>query len=234
MSDIKVSKTVFKDSQSLSLFVSRGYKIASAIYLVTELFDDREPIKWTLRSCVLEFTLNITGAFDGVYNDLEQLIFLIETATRVRLVSQMNRDIMISEIRSFISAFEAEYKGKTNADIRAISDVLEERTPHVSWQSSQTSGSERRMLIKGHTKGPIKDIQKDAIKINSQKQISNGKDRKEKVMNVIREKGEVTIKDIAAIIPDCSEKTLQRDLADMVLSGMVNKKGERRWTVYFL
>lgn len=238
MSDTKTSKTVFKDRQSLSLFVSRGHKIASALYLITELFDDREPLKWTLRSRVLEFVLNISGAFDEVQSDLEQLVFLIETATRVRLVSEMNRDIMTSEIRSFISAFEAEYKGKTNADTRAVTDVLEERTPRetllISRGSSHTSGLGRHILIKGHSRGHIKDTQKDTLKINAQKQISNGKERKEKVINIIREKGEATIKDIASVIPDCSEKTIQRDLADMVLSDTVKKKGERRWTIYFV
>ncbi len=236
MSDTKVSKTVFKDNQSLTFFVSRGHKIASAIYLITELFDDREPLKWTLRSRVLEFVLDITGAFDGVYNDLEQLVFMVETATRVRLVSEMNRNIIVSEIRSFIAAFEAEYKGKTNADTRSLSDILEKtlEAPLPPYQPPQTARPERQMFIKGHFKGPIKDIQKDIIKIAPQKQVSNGKDRKEKVINIIREKGEITIKDIASIIPDCSEKTIQRDLADLVLSGAVKKKGERRWTIYFL
>lgn len=236
MSDTKVSKTVFKDNQSLLFFVSRGQKIASAIYLVTELFDDREPLKWSLRSDVLEFIGDVSNGSTVASDRLAKMIFMIETAARVRLLSEMNRDILVSEIRSFLNAFEAELKGKTNTEARLLSDVLEEvkELPKTSYQSSQTVRPERQMFIKGHSRGPIKDIQKDIFKIEPQKHVSNGKDRKEKIVNIIREKGEITIKDIASIIPDCSEKTIQRDLADMVLAGAVKKKGERRWTVYFL
>lgn len=236
MSDTKVSKTVFKDNQSLLFFVSRGQKIASAIYLVTELFDDREPLKWSLRSDVLEFIGDVSNGSTVASDRLAKMIFMIETAARVRLLSEMNRDILVSEIRSFLNAFEAELKGKTNTEARLLSDVLEEvkELPKTSYQSSQTVRPERQMFIKGHSRGPIKDIQKDIFKIEPQKHLSNGKDRKEKIVNIIREKGEITIKDIASIIPDCSEKTIQRDLADMVLAGAVKKKGERRWTVYFL
>jgi hypothetical protein len=236
MSDIKVSKTVFKDTQALSFFVSRGHKIVSAIYLVTALFDDREPLKWTLRSHVLKFVLDITGAFEGVYNDLEQLIFMLETAARVRLVSEMNRDVLVSEIRSFTVALDAEYKGRNGAETRSISDIFEKtpEDPLPLYRPYQTLQPERQMFIKGHSRGPIKDFQKDIVKTIQQKQASNGKERKEKILNIIREKGEITIKDIASIIPDCSEKTIQRDLADLVFLGTVKKKGERRWTVYFL
>ncbi len=236
MSDTKVSKTVFKDNQSLLFFVSRGQKIASAIYLVTELFDEREPLKWTLRSNVLEFVSELSKEFSTASDRLDRITFMIETAARVRLLSEMNRDILVSEIRSFLNAFDAELKGKANAETRSLSDVLEEvkEIPRVSYQPLPTVQPERQMFIKGHSMGPIKDIQKDTFKIEAQKQVSNGKDRKEKIVNIIREKGEITIKDIASIIPDCSEKTIQRDLADLVLTGGVKKKGERRWTTYFL
>lgn len=236
MSDTKVSKTVFKDNQSLLLFVSRGQKIVSAIYLVTELFDEREPLRWSLRSNVLDFISDVSKGSTVASDRLAQMIFMIETAARVRLLSEMNRDILVSEIRSFINAFQAELKGKANTEARSLSDVLEEvkETPRISSQTYQPVRLERQMLLKGQARGPIKDIQKDTFKIEPQKHVSNGKDRKEKIVNVIREKGEITIKDIASIMPDCSEKTIQRDLADMVLAGGVKKKGERRWTVYFL
>lgn len=73
--------------------------------------------------------------------------------------------------------------------------------------------------------GPIKDI--------GQAVVSN-KDRKEKIYQIVEEKGELTIKDIAQVAPEYSEKTIQRDLMEMVTSGRLKKKGERRWTVYHI
>jgi len=58
--------------------------------------------------------------------------------------------------------------------------------------------------------------------------------RRDQIMDIIRDKGEVNIKDIARIITDCSEKTLQRDLISLVSEGIVKKRGERRWSTYSL
>lgn len=236
MSDTKVSKTVFKDNQSTSFFISRGQKIASAIYLVTELFDEREPLRWSLRCHVLEFIDDVSRNSSTASGRLTKMLFMIETAARVRILSEMNRDILVSEIRSFADAFDAELKGRINADVRTLSDIFQEtkELPQTSYQSSRTPYLGRHMFIKGHSTGPIKDIQKDIIKTDTQKKVFSGKDRKEKIINIIREKGEVTIKDIALTIPECSEKTIQRDLVELVISGDIKKKGERRWTTYFL
>ena len=40
------------------------------------------------------------------------------------------------------------------------------------------------------------------------------------------------IKDLTPVIKGCSEKTIQRELATLVDKGIVNKEGERRWSVY--
>jgi len=44
----------------------------------------------------------------------------------------------------------------------------------------------------------------------------------------------VSIKEIAAVLPDLSSKTIQRELLSMVDDGLLIKKGERRWSRYSL
>ncbi len=60
------------------------------------------------------------------------------------------------------------------------------------------------------------------------------KDRQDAVMSVIRNKGSVSIKDISTMIRNVSEKTIQRELAALVESGIIVKRGERRWSTYSL
>lgn len=43
-----------------------------------------------------------------------------------------------------------------------------------------------------------------------------------------------TIKDISTVVKDCSEKTIQRELGDMITEGILRKEGERRWSKYFI
>ncbi len=56
--------------------------------------------------------------------------------------------------------------------------------------------------------------------------------RLEKIQKVVFEKGRVSIKDISAVVRGCSEKTIQRELSVLISRGVVQKVGERRWSVY--
>lgn len=58
--------------------------------------------------------------------------------------------------------------------------------------------------------------------------------RRERVLSIIRDKGEATIRDIAESIKDCSEKTIQRELIDMIKDNLIQREGERRWSKYKL
>lgn len=59
-------------------------------------------------------------------------------------------------------------------------------------------------------------------------------DRRERIKTILGAKGEASIKDIAEIVTDCSEKTLQRELNAMIKDNVVKREGERRWSRYSL
>jgi len=50
----------------------------------------------------------------------------------------------------------------------------------------------------------------------------------------LKNQSNLTIKDFSKVITDCSEKTIQRELLDMVEKGIIKKEGERRWSKYSL
>jgi predicted HTH transcriptional regulator len=59
-------------------------------------------------------------------------------------------------------------------------------------------------------------------------------DRRENILKLIKEKKEVTIKDISGSISDCSEKTIQRELISLLKDKVIQKTGEKRWSRYFM
>lgn len=61
-----------------------------------------------------------------------------------------------------------------------------------------------------------------------------GPGRRERVITVIRDKGEASIKDIVEVVTDCSEKTIQRELNSLIKDSIVHREGERRWSKYKL
>ncbi len=64
--------------------------------------------------------------------------------------------------------------------------------------------------------------------------IDDKKERRDAIMKAIRSKGTVTIKDISENITGCSEKTIQRDLQELIQHGVLIREGEKRWAVYKL
>ncbi|HEV8666643.1 MAG TPA: hypothetical protein VN665_02220 [Candidatus Paceibacterota bacterium] len=73
--------------------------------------------------------------------------------------------------------------------------------------------------IKGQTKG-LKDKQTDLNK------------RTSLILEFVRKHKNVSIKDIAKVIKGFSEKTIQRELTLLISQGLVEKRGERRWSIY--
>lgn len=67
---------------------------------------------------------------------------------------------------------------------------------------------------------------------NVKNDIKNDNSRTQKIVDLIKMKGEVSIKDISDSFLECSEKTIQRELISLVSSGVLNKVGERRWSRY--
>lgn len=57
-------------------------------------------------------------------------------------------------------------------------------------------------------------------------------DRKERILEIVRDKGHVSIKDISDTIKDVSEKSIQRDLNSLIEKGQIIRQGERRWSTY--
>lgn len=57
-------------------------------------------------------------------------------------------------------------------------------------------------------------------------------DRREQIVTILKARGTATIKDIANVIKDVSEKTIQRELNAMIEDNIVQRHGERRWSTY--
>jgi len=57
-------------------------------------------------------------------------------------------------------------------------------------------------------------------------------DRQRRILELLRAEPNVSIKDISERIKDCSQKTIQRELNDMIEKGHVIRVGEKRWSRY--
>jgi len=140
----------------------------------------------------------------------------ITVAVSSELMAPAYGSIISSEVTSLISAV-ADYSGSTE---RAGGNRIQAREADT-FQTQKSATTPKRQAQRA-----------DGLKDNSLGPII--KDRKEAIAEILKEKGQVSIKDISDVIKNVSEKSIQRDLQAMIEKGQVIRQGERRWSVYSL
>jgi hypothetical protein len=187
---------------------------------------------------------------------ISQIISLVNIASTIGFVSDMNAKILQKEftlLSSEITRFKEQNSpsGSSNkegaimpVDGFTIDDsalavnlpVYKEKTllPSHFWEDNS----------KGHIKDTLRPLQSfsqnkaerrisSAISdLNTKSFFDNKEERKHKILGLIKDKKEVSIKDISIAFSDCSEKTIQRELNTLVAQGQIKKIGEKRWSRY--
>ena len=207
----------------------KSERIALAIHLITNFLPHDESIRTHLRDKSIQLVSDIITLREGLrasgperVNDiiarLTEIITLLEIANASGYVSQMNAGLIGKECRK-LGVFLREHEDTSSAENTVLRASY---FPEAHGHSTAT-----------HDKG-----QKSIKDKNTQSQVSpeafreRRSKRKEILLSLVRERGRLSVKDAAAVIADCSEKTLQRELTALVAEGVLEREGERRWSVY--
>ena len=90
-----------------------------------------------------------------------------------------------------------------------------------------------------HTANVVRDIPKPIISTPIRDKRAYGaveekkSGRQDIIVNLLKKRQGLNIKDFSNVISGCSEKTIQRELLEMVARGTLRKEGDRRWSKYF-
>ncbi|HEY4528400.1 MAG TPA: hypothetical protein VJJ48_01045 [Candidatus Paceibacterota bacterium] len=87
-------------------------------------------------------------------------------------------------------------------------------------------------IIKDNT-SKIETVEKPVLSDFGAVSVKKNK-RQSIIIALLKRKKEIMIKDATPLISGCSEKTVQRELGEMVASGILRKIGEKRWSRYTL
>ncbi len=241
----------FSKNNDFVMAYKKAEKLASAVYMVTGLFSDSEPMKWTLRKKVgelLSFILTYKDTPDGGLTDYvyeaktkaTELISLMEVSLRGGLISQMNFSILKQEFLNLITILSVSELTEKDSSAQGISktffDVPQNYLAPVKTEINPekiAKYSEQISRIQPVSLSPVKDIHPipAPVIIRDNYKKTN---RQTIILDLIRKKGELTINDIALIIKDCSEKTIQRELNSFIAEGVLKRSGVRRWSKYSL
>ncbi|MEI6304403.1 MAG: hypothetical protein WCP09_00050 [Candidatus Taylorbacteria bacterium] len=244
--------------KSLGFFSAEDYliylfkkteKITAALYLVSGLLKDDEPIKWELRDRginLLSSSFTASSAVPGDKNVVIQSIFtaaletlsLLNVAKISNLISDMNHKLLVREIDLVVGML----RDRLAQSAEKAGYVLSEsffKTPDLFASGFRLDNRGRSNHGEVGTKGQATGIgyETSSSKATLQGHVSiqqKKSNRQEVILNVLQTQNNLTIKDFAKVIKDCSEKTIQRELIDLMNKGLIKKEGERRWSRYSL
>lgn len=232
-------------------------KLTSALYMVTEFITDSDPLKWKLRTLALDL-LSEAGAvkdkteyfgaagLSRLVARLRDIISLLSIAYSSRSVSQMNCEILEREYAALAEQIEERAGKESFGTYLSGPRVSEYQTISLPTTSLPAAKEPVRYQNNFSAAGPFakgaprsigqKDIKKDSqadyYGLNNREGKKNI--RKEQIISWLKDKPWTNISEIANALPDCGIKTVQRELLDMVATGILKKQGERRWSRYML
>lgn len=225
--DIVLDKNIFSelfDKDIRRVFVFRKCeRIAKAIVLIGPAFKDNKPLHERAERLSMELVdgaaLPIREGKEQITRVLLSLASLIELARFSGTLSSMNADMVLREVRNLVSdILEYDEPRITLPEMPGMAKM----NKSISIQEKENENSFKR------TDQPYKSVgQSENIK-------ETKPTRREAILDVLKAKETVYIKDISSLIRDVSEKTIQRELQALVLEGIVRREGERRWTTYRL
>ena len=280
---------ILKEDQYLLFLFKKTERVIAALYIITGLFSDTEPLKWATResgTILLKHTLSFKEraavhskeCLSDTLSELAYLLSLLDLAYVADLISPMNLSVIKRELETVSSILEGKWR-ISNAPISqpffedsffgVAKDIFlspketknESSTLAPPSSLEQKDGGELFLRSFGEFerfKRSQKDISKGQGNVSDnvldEKLIGGGatktrlhsprksvahsgggqvkQERKQHIFSILRQKNTAMIKDFSAVITNCSEKTVQRLLIDMVRSGVLKREGDRRWSRY--
>jgi hypothetical protein len=214
---------LFFKNEHHSFVVLKSEKLASALYMVTGFIPENDPLRTQLRTCALDLVSCATdrekgrgAAHEHFGSRCLEIGSMLSLAERAGLVSPMNAQILCDEYAS-LGAFVQSNHGQVFND-------------GVQVEAGLSGAAPARIGTHGQVKKTVNPPKRTSFKKTEQDKRHN--DRRQKILSLFNRKERINVKDAAAAVEGCSEKTIQRELTAMVDEGVLFKEGERRWSTY--
>ena len=223
--------------------------ISAGLFLKDSSMRNKEQIGLEIRSLVLEITTLITIARNsGLVSDTNADIVSREFDKYLSLlglpagVSEEEGGIVLSPNYFSLEAPTAkiedneEEKNKKDKNVNVVNKIEKEKRKEIPREETKGHylgegylGRVENFLsnttVKNDKPKNLKEFGAVSVKRNSRQSV---------IINLLKRKKEIMIKDISPLINGCSEKTIQRELLAMVKKGVLRKRGEKRWSRYTL
>lgn len=226
-----LSLMVAPGTQGVYVYVLKKLeKIVSAIFLVTDLFSEKDSLRYKLRDVSLEL-LSVAAhdqSLETIKPYLVEFLSLLDVAYHGNQLSEMNYTVLKRELSDLIDRIQKD-KYETFSLPRSFFDTPEQQGRPIEQKTeSKTVNLPQPLQTK------IKQVNKGQADHSPKKTSSKKAARQQRILDIVKDMKKVSVTDVSAKIPNVSDKTIQRELIALVESGILKKEGERRWSTYSL
>lgn len=237
-------------------------RLAEAIYLVTNHLSEHEPLKNKIRGeavKVISLSVKIKGddkddisnvLYVEIVSSIASIISFLEVLAIAGIISESNHYLINKELNLIFANLRSKLDDQFNGQLPPLFfkvDIKElNQSENIQKDKYVTDNIES---IKTNIKDNVQKIsnlkeikinrysEKDSNDKNNSKKILrtvDKLDREKMILNFFKDNRKMTIKDIVVLLPQYSEKTIQREILRLVSNGNLSKSGKKRWTLYFI
>jgi len=235
--------------------MDRVQKLTSALYRVTDLLSDKEPLKWTLRDSAVglhnalvsvKFIKDKNDALQESLDRAHQIIKSLELVSAGTCVSNLNFEILKREYLYIKNLLEGK-KSDLVFDRKLLPEFGERqkkiREPKLAEKENRLPADGGQVLPAGGIANGavniagkiIAEAEENTMFAGVAANPINPQSRKGKIIDFLKDKEAVSVGEIASIFDGgASDKAIQRDLFDLVKLGKILAIGDKRWRKYEL
>jgi hypothetical protein len=217
----------------------RAERISAALHLVTNHVPDDEPIRASIRHKgldLLSLILELRSGFRGAASEkgqealatIRELISLVRLLAVSGFISVQNANVIAEAVDELGSLIVVSQRSSLAEQLTITREQL---VPPAS-QAAVFSKPERPVGIQ-RSATQKRTVQKDEPDSSPAGSIISAQ-RAERILDILKIRGMLGIRDISSNLPQYSEKMVQRELAGLVDGGKVRKIGAKRWSRYQL
>ncbi|MEK7200829.1 MAG: hypothetical protein AAB672_01725 [Patescibacteria group bacterium] len=227
--------TIQKNNDFIDIY-NKSYRLAAAVFVISNVIDQNEELRTKTKKLSLDLVSMSVNLKDISFPDTKRLVTdiekksfelmsMLDIASVSGLISKMNGNILKEEFQSFIlelNRFSEKFENNKNASVGSIfkESLIQNNINNLEKTNLLNLANEQKAISNNGLKNGNGHKRKDL--------------RKNTILDFIKGQNDVSIKDIVPNIIGCSEKTIQRELIQLINDGKIRKIGERRWSKYSL
>jgi hypothetical protein len=222
----------FGKNRAAERLYRRVERLCAALYLLTRHISEDEPLRLEIRSESIgllekvlrmrdEMRVSESRPVEAFEVSVRRLISLVRILTAAGRISFQNADVVIGALDE-LTVFVISSKRSNLSETVVIEreDIVGDASPLRDQKYLKDVRDTRRSIKDSPDKTDTLD--------------TSASSRAQGIVSILRGTGALGIKEIAARLPDYSEKMIQRELAALVKNGQVKKEGFKRWSKYAL